>query len=367
MAVLTRDVIRKLAGHRGGAGGVVSLYLDVDGRRYVRPKDYEFHLDRLLRDARERLGADPADIRRLQERLADLDRSRTRGVAVFSSASNGLFEVFELPVPVRNQIAVNASPHVRQLEAIVEHHEPFAVLMVDKQRFRMLLFDLAEIVDKTEFNDPLPRHEDDKGDWDRDHVHDHVDAVAHQHIRRAAHRAFEVFQERPFQHLVISAGDDIANEVERELHSYLRERLVGRIHLPIGAKDADIRVAALDIEERVERAREAKAVARLRNAVGARSGAVAGLADVLAALSDRRAETLLVSDGYEAPGWRCPSCAYVCTRGRACPRCRAAMDEVDDVVEEAVEEALAQGCRVLVCRENADLDVLGRIGALLRY
>jgi hypothetical protein len=42
------------------------------------------------------------------------------------------------------------------------------------------------------------------------------------------------------------------------------------------------------------------------------------------------------------------------------------MERVDDVVEAAVHEALAQGCRVEVC-QNADLDVAGRIGALLRY
>ena len=43
------------------------------------------------------------------------------------------------------------------------------------------------------------------------------------------------------------------------------------------------------------------------------------------------------------------------------------MTKVDDVVEEAIEEALAQDCRVEVCVGNADLDVLGRIGALLRF
>jgi hypothetical protein len=43
------------------------------------------------------------------------------------------------------------------------------------------------------------------------------------------------------------------------------------------------------------------------------------------------------------------------------------MVAVDDVVEEAVEAALAQSCRVEICVGNADLDVLGRIGALLRY
>ena len=42
------------------------------------------------------------------------------------------------------------------------------------------------------------------------------------------------------------------------------------------------------------------------------------------------------------------------------------MERVADVVEEAVQEAFALGCSVVVC-ENADLDVLGRIGALLRF
>jgi hypothetical protein len=43
------------------------------------------------------------------------------------------------------------------------------------------------------------------------------------------------------------------------------------------------------------------------------------------------------------------------------------MEAVDDVVEEAVEEALVQSCRISVCTGNADLDVLGRVGALLRF
>ena len=51
---LTQDAIRALAGFDGDAAPVVSLYLDVDGRRHVRPRDYEMHLDQLLRQARER-------------------------------------------------------------------------------------------------------------------------------------------------------------------------------------------------------------------------------------------------------------------------------------------------------------------------
>jgi peptide subunit release factor 1 (eRF1) len=96
-------------------------------------------------------------------------------------------------------------------------------------------------------------------------------------------------------------------------------------------------------------------------------GAVVGLDAVLAALVERRVDTLLVSDGFEAPGWRCPSCAFLAARGPSCPVCSKKMEQADDVVEEAVHEALNQSVRLEVCRDNADLDVLGRIGALLRF
>jgi hypothetical protein len=43
------------------------------------------------------------------------------------------------------------------------------------------------------------------------------------------------------------------------------------------------------------------------------------------------------------------------------------MHRLGDVVEDAVEDALSQGIRVTICVGNADLDVLGRIGAFLRY
>ncbi len=53
--------------------------------------------------------------------------------------------------------------------------------------------------------------------------------------------------------------------------------------------------------------------------------------------------------------------------GRRCKVCGREMEEIGDVVEEAVDHAMAQSCRVEVCVDNADLDVLGRIGALLRF
>ena len=369
MAALSQDVIRSLASFKGGDDPVVSLYLDVDGRRFVRPRDYELHLEALVRQATEQHPEASGDVRKIESHVkGGLDRSQTRGLALFSCSGGGLWEVVELPVRVRNAVVVNATPHIRELEAVLDENERFGVLLADKQRARMFVFELGQLVDKSERFDQLPRHEDDRGDWDKDHVRGHSAEIAHQHLKRAADVAFSVFQDQDYDHLILGAPDEISKELEQVLHSYLKSRVAAHINVPVNAPDSVIVEAALEVESRVERQKEARLVARLRDAVGAGNGGVAGLAPVLAALVERRVETLLVSDGYEAPGWRCQTCAHLAVRGPACPVCPSgSMQRVDDVVEEAVEEALAQSCKVEVTVGNADLDVLGRIGALLRF
>jgi len=376
---VTDSLIRDLAGLKGERAPIISCYLDVDGRRFLRPHDYEVHLDAMLRRARRQVsnGSTPArgvealveaDLRRIETYVkGGIDRSHTRGLAVFASSASDLWRVIELPVPVRNRMVVNHTPYVRELESVVERHERFAVLLADRQRARLLLFEMGQLVEKQEHFDHLPRHDDDGGGWTKDHVADHTAAAVSRHLKRAAGAAFAFYQEQGFDHLIVGAPDEIAGELERELHPYLRERIAARVSVPVAARDDEICAAALEVEDQVVRSREAAAVERLRQAVASGGAGVAGLGPVLEALVARRVDTLLVSEGYEAPGWRCRSCAYVAVLGRACALCGADMEQVDDVVEEAVEEGLAQSCRLEICRDSADLDVLGRIGALLRF
>jgi len=386
VAPITPETVRSLAAFKGTHGPVVSLYLDVDGQRYVRPRDYETQMDRLLR--RAGTGVEE-DVRRLVARVrGGLDRSHTRGLALFSCAPDNFFEMVQLPVPVRNHLAVNQTPHVRQLEAVVERYRRYGVLVTDRQRARMLVFQADELRDRSELFDELPRHDDDKGDWRRDHVRDHAAVIAQQHVRRAAQAAFRLHQQRPLDHLILAGPDQVVHEMERELHAYLRARIVARLRLSTSATDDEIRTAAIGVEDQVEGRRIHELVGRLRDAIGAAGPAllgmpeptapaapigagagsgVAGLESVLNALCEHRVDTLIVSDDFEAPGWRCRECDCLTTVGPECPVCGNPMDTAEDVVEDAIEAALNQSVRVAQCDGNSDLDALGRIGALLRF
>ena len=370
------STVRSLAGFVADKAPVTTCYFDVDGRRHPRKADVERRVASLLRSARgsvNGIAADPSvevDLRRIEDWVrAGFDRSRTKGLAIFACSARDLFEVVELPVPVHDRVTVNHVPALAQLQAVLEDHGPIAVLLADRQRARLFVFELGELVDRSEVIDELPRGYDEPGERDRGTPTAHVDALAHAHLRNAADVAWRVFAERPFAHLAVGAPEPIARELEALLHPYLRDRLCGRVPAGVGIASTigEVRAAALAIEHEVDRRREAELVRKLRDWSGSGGRAVVGLAATLQALNDRRAEHLLVSDGYREEGWRCPTSGALAAVGPTSPVTGERMERVDDVVEDAIEAALTQGCNVEICVGVADLDVVGRIGALLRY
>ena len=93
MPVITEAAIKELAGFRSDDAPVVSCYLDVDGRRQVRPQDIERRLAALVREAASGPAGNAvkADLDRITEHVTrDLDRSGVRGLAVFSCVAKGL-------------------------------------------------------------------------------------------------------------------------------------------------------------------------------------------------------------------------------------------------------------------------------------
>ena len=372
MTVITEASIKELAGFKSADTPVVSCYLDVDGRRHIRAKDYLLELESLKKQL---LASHPgqnfdADLALMSDYVAThLDRHGVRGIAMFSCAEKKYWKVIRLPVAVANRLSVNQSPVVGPLEAIVHALEPLGVLLVDRQRARMFIFQFGEVVERTELFEALPREYDRRDDasrGSREREQHHIDELTHQHFRHATEAVFRLYQDKGFGRLTIGATDEVYAAVEHELHPYLRERFAPRLHVPVTANETDIAKAAFGIEQIVELEREQAAVTKLRDAIGAGAKGTAGLGPVLAALNERRVATLLVSNGFEESGWLC-SCGALAVKGPKCPLDGEEMERVDDVVSDAVDAALLEGAHVVTCEGNADLDVHGRIGALLRY
>jgi len=369
-AVVTQTRIKELAEFRSHDAPVVSCYLDIDGRRQIRKQDYVLRFESMAKECEASHANAKNDLRRIYEYVSNgIDRSRTRGLAVFSCAEKGLWEVVSLPVPVANRVAVNHSPVISPLEAVVNELESLAVLMVDKQRAKLLLLEMGQIVERVELFEALPRANEHKGHAEkgrREREQHHLDELTHHHLRHATDAAFKLFQKTSFGYLTIGATDEMYAATESLLHPYLRKALGPRIHATAHSSDTEILAAAFAVEHEIEQQIEKQHVEKLREAAGAKRRAVLGLSDAIKAIYEKRVSMLLVSDGFSESGWIC-SCGAMALRGPRCPIDGQDMERTDDVVSNAVDAALAEGARLLICNGNADLDVMGRIGAFCRY
>jgi peptide subunit release factor 1 (eRF1) len=383
----------------------VSCYLDVDGRRFPRQADLEREIDRVMRPVLAGVNGNPrlrADLARVTAHVRrGFDRSGTRGLAIFCNGDEQLFAAIELPVAVTSQVVVADGPALAPLQAALAPQDRVAVLLMDRARARLALIECDELSDRT-----LVLSDDDAADDDSVAVAGtrlttaagarptaggarsttagarsavatatHTSAATRvasrqltAHARRIAKAAWDLHQSTGFERLVLAGPDDVVTEVERQLHPYVAERTCGRLKgITLTSPAAKVCDAAREAALAAQRHQEAQLVGRLRDAAASGHRAIGGLVATLDALAEHRLERLVVSHGYVDEGWSCPSCGRLARRGRSCPSCGAEMVGEADVVQRLIERARAAGARVDVLVDNADLDVLGRVGGFLRF
>ncbi|HEX2031124.1 MAG TPA: Vms1/Ankzf1 family peptidyl-tRNA hydrolase [Actinomycetota bacterium] len=365
-------LVRKLADWETGGLPVTSLYLDVDGRRRPRRADFVGRAEDLVRRARDRAPADrdaARSVHRDLERVLrfvrdDFDRRGVRGLAVFACSDAGLWEEVALAAPLRDRLVVRPGPYLLPLEAVLERSEAFCVALVDRAKARLLRASLGQAEEVSDILDEVPgRH--DQGGWAQARLQRHIEDHVLRHLKHVAEVLLRQRQRGAFDRLVLSGPHEVVAELERELHDYVRRAVVERATLPVGASTTDVAALATAVEERLDREREEEAVARVVSERGA-GRAVAGLEPTLEALASGRVETIVVPSDLDSEGFRCPACGRLTVAGSRCPVCGSATEPSVDLLEEAVEVALRQGCRVETVAGDGLAEV-GGIGALLRF
>jgi len=74
-----------------------------------------------------------------------------------------------------------------------------------------------------------------------------------------------------------------------------------------------------------------------------------------------------VSRDYQVAGTRCLVCGYRDRESRDCPVCKKPLHAIPDLVDDLIEAAVNQGCKVEYVWDNGNVNRWGGIGAVLRY
>jgi peptide chain release factor subunit 1 len=377
VAAPDRDGLRRLAEIRLDKPVVLTLYLDLEPSQFAvaraRASEVRSVLDEAERRVREldhRLShQDRVDLGRTVERArefleGELDAEGAHGVAVFVSEAAGLFEAVKLPRAVKTRVALDYSPVVGPL-ARLERRERWCITLVSRRDARIFRGSPEGLAEREALRDEV-HGQHDQGGWSQARYQRHVEKEKDDHLKRAGEVLLRHFEREPFERLVVGGTNEVAADFEGKLHPYLAERLSGRIDVDVETANADqVLDKASPLLDKLEDEREREALERL----GEPSRGAEGLLNVLDALNERRVETLLLADGYQAAGVLCPQCGWLGPEGPShCPADGTKLVPRDDVVEAAIELALQQSAAVLpLRRHDGELQKRGGIGALLRF
>jgi peptide chain release factor subunit 1 len=375
MTELDRTLVRKLAEWSPGELPVTTVYLSVDGSEYPRKQDYELRLEEVLRSASDRAAAVDREANRSVQRDVEeirsfvrgrFERKKTRGLALYSCSGAGLWEDVAVSRPVRNMAAVGPHPDLLQLERLLEVYESFCTVLVDSEKARIFLAELGRIEEQRDLVDDVPNQHK-QGGWSQARYERHVEDHRQRHLKHVAEVLLRFHKRRSFDHLIVGGPQEVTADFDKELHDYLRQRILATVNLSMHASADEVLARSLECEEELDRGRVREAVEQIVAESAAGRQAVAGLGPTLRALGENRVGTLVASMDLRTPGRECPSCGRLAVQGKRCNTCGAQTREVPDVVEAAVIQALRQGARVETATEEPAFAERGGVGALLRF
>lgn len=307
--------------------------------------------------------------RRVIEFLRDDFELAGRGVVLFSCQPRGLWDLFQLQVPVQPLARFAERPVLAPLAAILDDYERYAVALVDKDRARLLHVYLGRVEHAVDVVDKYPGRSK-RGGWAQPGYSRHRDAHLHSHLVRAAKQLQVEAKRRSFDRLIVGGPDEARAAFLSVLPRGLRTRVAGTFAAEEFLSDEQI----VERVEEVEAAAESEAERRIVSDVldAARSGALGtvGWDDTLQALGEGRVHKLVVATQRNINGSACPTgdFAAIETLGE-CPVCGQTLEPVADLAEWAIERALQTGALIETVHQDAEAALLEQasIAAVLRY
>lgn len=298
-----------------------------------------------------------------------------RGVALFSCAPENFFRVFSIAVPIRDRVRISERPHVKPLADILDYYGGYGVAVVDKIDTRLFYFHLGEILKESGLSGESVRRTKRGGGSQAPGRRggtagqtNYTQEVAERNIRDAAEFAAKFFSENNVRRVLIGGTDENVNAFRSHLPKAWQSLVVGTFPISKNASQMEIMNRAIAVGYEAERLKQTRLVQRIITSEAKGQAGVIDLESTLNAVHDGRIQTLVIREGYRAPGYRCQGCGYLTTETlSSCPFCESEFEEITDAVELAVRRVMRDGGEVEVLRDIEVEQEFDQVGALLRY
>jgi len=378
--MISYDDIRQLQHYPSDPDSLIlSLYVNVDQSNAANlNRGFETKVESLCRQLAEKQNSNEGSKQRFDaecERVRKFLRAyvpKGKALVVFSDSKQDFWWQRDLQVDLPTELRWSDQPWVRPLLEVIEDHDRFGVVLIDKHRAKILAVDAGGIKQQAEFvSDVSNKHATTGTDhiWsqtqmDRDHSK-HVQ----WHAKRVAEELASVIDRMKLSRIVIGGPVEAVSVFTGELPKRIQHMIIGAISAPVDANHDRLVAELRAVQERAEQQDEAKIVDAMITAARKGERAVLGVSDTLTAIQEGRVYRMVVARDFRVDGKECGTCGVLISNGgEKCLYCGGNLEPVPDLIDRASHRVLdLRGKVQMVCGEAATRLAEAGIGAVLRF
>ncbi len=368
-------LLDKLLQFEPATAPVISLYLDAraneQGKRTFDPfvrKQLKERLNTYGVESAERTSFEK-DIERITEYLENESEPSTNGIAIFAcSEEDDFFAVgaFQAPFP-RNRLFVSDRPQLYPLARLIDQYRRYAVVLADTNRARIFIFAAGETVEEESVENVKTKRTS-VGGWSQARYQRHEENYHLQHAKEVVDALERIVRDEEIEHVILAGDETIVIPMLREqLPQTLSDKVIDAISLGIDTPEHELFEESLKVFQRHDSLTDMQKVERLLNEYRADDLGVAGATDTLAALSNGQVEELLIVASPDKLQYDEAEVRKVLELYEPDGTLPETLDQ-RTVADELVRRAnVLSSARVTFVEDDARLQQLGGVGALLRY
>ena len=368
-------LLEKLLAYEPDSGVFVSLYLDArvneNGKRNLLPivrkqlneraKSYDNGTSE-----QENFEKDSA---RIINYLETGVPTTAQGLAIFAcSAAGDYFEAGEFDAPFeRNRLFVSERPHVYPLARLIDRYRRFAVLLADTNRARIFVFAVGKTVEEQTVQNVKTKRTS-VGGWSQARYQRHEENYHLHHVKEVVQMLERVVSEEEVENVILSGDETTVIPLIREqLPQALSDKVIDALSFGIDTPEHELFDESLKAFHRYDSLSDMEKLERLLNEYRADDLGVAGVPDTLAALSNGQVEEMLIVSTPDKLAYDEEEVKKVLKLYEPDGELPAELDQ-RTVADELVRRAsLLSSARVTFIEDDARLQQVGGVGALLRY
>ncbi len=376
--MITRDDIRELANFHSPEACALTFYYQPMTPLNRAHREESILVKDLIRNAlreaekRGKNGSTRTDLEKINGIVDPLLGNGGKAKAIFACGKQGFWREFDIPAQLlKPKVAISQRFHLKPLAQVLDGEERACILLADRSKARVFELTNDTIAEKQDFINELTRRGKSDGfsGYDAGHAERKQMNEAMQHFRLVAEHIEQYFEHGGCDRLLIGCRDDVWPEIDSQLLSIAKQRLVGHFRI-------DPKVATPEQVKEMARAKlaEHNSTAKqelIREVVGEahREGRGAiGLRRVLRSLEVGEVLTLLMGANFHAPGVKCYHCGHMDLHNAStCAVCGKENTELEDIGDAIVGHAIRTGVRLVYIPDDEEFDRIGRIAAQLRF